>query len=69
MVGYIYVRQKAKEQHFKPIKYILINEEQSPHLTRADQLICFRSKTKPLSNYVLLHRPMTPYSCDKTKHK
>ena len=61
IVGYIYVRQKTKEQQFKPIKYILLNAEPSPHLTRADQLICFRSKTKPSSNYVLLHRSMTPF--------
>ena len=61
MLEYIYVIQKAREQHFKPIKCILINAEQSPHLTRADQLIYFRSKTKPSLNYLLIHRPMTPF--------
>ena len=61
MLEYIYVIQKAREQHFKLIKCILIYAEQSPYLTKADQLICFRRKTKPSLNYLLIHIPMTPF--------
>ena len=36
MLEYIYVIQKARERHFKPIKCILINAEQSPQTVDND---------------------------------